>query len=115
MTESDTTIDKLIEKIELYGKKSFELSKLKILQRAILLFTSFTSISGTVLILLFFLLMLSVSISLFLGELLGKLSYGFFIVSAFYLLMFILSYFFLYKCIKRPFANMIIKKVLNKI
>jgi len=116
MTESDdTTVEKLIEKIELYGKKSLELYKLKIIQHAVLLFTGFTSLSGIVIVLLLFFFMLSVSVAIFLGEQLGKLSYGFFIVSAFYLMVFILSYFFMYKCIKRPLANMIIRKILNKI
>jgi hypothetical protein len=114
MTDSDTAIEKLIEKIELYGKKSFELSKLKIIRHAIVLFTSLVSYSGIIIILFLFILMLSVSISFFIGELLGKLSYGFLIVSGFYMIVFIISYFFLHKWIKRPLANLIIKKIFKK-
>lgn len=114
MTDSDSEIEKLIEKIEQYGTKTFELWKLQILKRSIVLFTSIVSNSGVLFILLFFILFLSISISMVVGEALGKLSYGFLIVSAFYLLLFILSYFFLHKWIKKPLANMIIKKVLNK-
>jgi len=113
-TDSDITIEKLIEKIELYGKKSFELSKLKIIRDAIVLFTGFMAASGTILILLLFFLMLSISVAIFLGELLDKLSYGFFIVAGFYLILFILAYFFMHKCIKRPLANLIIEKIFSK-
>lgn len=89
MTDSDTAIEKLIEKIELYGKKSLELSKLKITQHTIVVFTSLVSYSGIFILLFLFILMLSVSVSFFIGELLGKLSYGFLIVSGFnYFLIF---------------------------
>lgn len=114
MTDSDSEIEKLIEKIEQYGTKTFELWKLKILKRFIVLSTSIVSNSSVLFILVFFILFLSISISLVVGEALGKLSYGFLIVSAFYLLLFVLSYFFLHNRIKKPLANIIIKKVLNK-
>lgn len=115
MTDSDTAIEKLIEKIELYGKKSLELSKLKITQHTIVVFTSLVSYSGIFILLFLFILMLSVSVSFFIGELLGKLSYGFLIVSGFYMIVFITCYFFLHKSIKRPLANLIIKKIFKKI
>lgn len=113
-TDSDITIEKLIEKIELYGRKSFELSKLKIIRDTIVFFTGFMASCGTILMILLFFLMLSISVAIFLGELLDKLSYGFFIVSAFYLMLFGLSYFCIDKYIKRPLANLIIKKIFSK-
>ena len=114
MTDSDNDIEKLIERFEHYVLKSFELSKLKILKVSVILFTNIISYSAVVVILLLFVLFSSIGLSLLLGEFLGKLSYGFFIVSAFYLLVFIITYFFLYQWIRKPLANSIIKKVLNK-
>jgi hypothetical protein len=114
MTDSDSEIEKLIEKIEQYGINTLELLKLKMLRRSIILFTGFTSYSAIFLAILFLILFLSIGFSLLLGECLGRLSYGFFIVAGGYFVVFIICYFFLHQWIKKPLANRIIQKVLNK-
>jgi len=48
-----------------------------------------------------------------LGDLLGKIYYGFFIVSTFYLLVGIIFHLFLHEWIKKPINDVIISEVLN--
>ena len=60
-----------------------------------------------------FILFLSVGIALLLGEWLGKLYYGFFIIAVFYLVVGIVMHFYLHKWIKKPVADLIIKQVLK--
>ena len=114
MTDSNSEIDNLIEKIEQYGKRTFQLSKLRLLKQVVIVFTDFISSASILLMLILFVLFASIGISLLIGEVLGKLSYGFLIVSSFYFLLLILFYFFLADSIKKPIANRIIKKVLYK-
>ena len=114
MTDSNSEIDNLIEKIEQYGKRTFQLSKLRLLKQVVIVFTDFISSASILLMLILFVLFASIGISLLIGEVLGKLSYGFLIVSSFYFLLLILFYFFLSDSIKKPIANRIIKKVLYK-
>ena len=60
-----------------------------------------------------FALIMNIGVALFLGELLGKLYYGFFIVAAFYLLAALILHFFMYKWIKKPISDLIIKQALQ--
>lgn len=115
MEDSSSSVETLIEKIEAYGKTTYELSKLKAFNRGIIIFTSFSTYSGVMLVAFLFVFILSVGTSLFLGELLGKISYGFFIVAGLYLILAILFHFYLHKWIKKPLANLIITKLLKKL
>jgi hypothetical protein len=60
-----------------------------------------------------FVFVMNIGIALWLGELLGKACYGFFIVAAFYLIAGILFHFFLYKWIRKPISNLIINQALK--
>src|SRR6187549_273841 len=106
-------IESLIEKAEIYGKTTFELSKFKALDASTRIATSVISRITVIIMLSFFTMILSIGIALLLGELLGKSYYGFFIVSIFYLIAGLLFHFFLYKWIKKPVSNSIIKQVLQ--
>jgi hypothetical protein len=61
-----------------------------------------------------FILVCSVGIALFLGEQLGKIYYGFFIVAGLYLVAGIVMHFFMRAWIKKPISNSIIKQTLQK-
>ena len=106
-------IESLIEKAETYGKTTLELSKFKALDASTRVATSVISRITVIIMLSFFLMVLSIGIALLLGELLGKSYYGFFIVSILYLIGGLLFHFFLYKWIKKPLSNSIIKQVLQ--
>jgi hypothetical protein len=60
-----------------------------------------------------FVLMVSVGLAIWTGEKLGKLYYGFFIVSLFYLLLALIVWAFRKPMIKTPIVNHIIKSFLH--
>jgi len=106
-------IESLIESAETYGKTSFELSKLKALETSTRISTFLVSRMTVIVLLILFIMALSIGAALLLGEMLGKFYYGFFIVAGFYLIAGLLTHFFLYRWIKKPLSNLIIKQVLQ--
>jgi hypothetical protein len=87
-----TVIETLYERTEEYSKTSLELAKLKSL---------------------LFVLVLNIGMALWMGELLGKSYYGFFIVAGFYLIAGFIFHFFLHNWIKKPVSKLIITQVLQ--
>jgi len=106
-------IESLFEKAQSFGKITLELTKLKVLETSIKVATSLITKISIIIVISMFLLFLNIGLSLFLGELLGKLYYGFFIVAAFYLVAGIFFYFSLHKWIKDPLSDLIIKQALQ--
>lgn len=113
MYHQERLIESLFEKVEVYGKTTYELSKLKLLKATIIVVPSLVSRLAVILMLTLFTLVFNIGIALLLGELLGKLYYGFFIVAAFYLVAGFLLHFFLHHWIKKPISNLIIKQALQ--
>jgi hypothetical protein len=60
-----------------------------------------------------FLLFLNLGLALWLGEILGKPFYGFFVVAAFYVITGIVIHFFMHRWIKKLAGNYFIKHVLK--
>jgi hypothetical protein len=113
METQESLIESLVERIEAYGKTTYELSKLKLLETATVIVTSLVPRVSVIIMLSIFALVLNVGVALYLGELLGKVYYGFFIVSGFYLVAGIIFHFFLHKWIKKPLSDIIIKQALQ--
>jgi hypothetical protein len=106
-------IESVYERVEAYIKTTYELAKYKLLETTIIIVTSLISRFSVIMTFSLFLLVLTIGIALFLGDLLGKSYYGFFIVAAFYLIAGIMLHFFLHKWIKKPVADLIIKQALK--
>jgi hypothetical protein len=106
-------IEALFEKGEVYSKTSYELAKLKSLETSIRLLTAMISRGSVVIALSLFVLVLNIGVALWLGDLLGKSYFGFFIIAGFYLLVSIVLHFFLQKWIKKPINDLIITQVLQ--
>jgi len=113
MEDDANLLESLLDKAAEYGKTSFELVKLQTLDKTTDIVSSIIPLSVVILLVLTFLLFLNVGIALWLGELLGKVFYGFFAVSAFYLLIGIIIHFFLNKWIKRLIGDYFIKRMLK--
>lgn len=113
MEENAKMIESLIERTTQYGKTSFELIKLKALEKTSEVVSSLVSNSIVIVFFLSFMFFLSVGLALWLGEILGKIYYGFLLVAAFYSIAGILFYFVMHKQIKKLVGNNIIKQVLN--
>jgi hypothetical protein len=106
-------LESLLESGEEFGKTSFELLKLKTLDKTTGLASGI--IFNLIVIILFtlFFLIGTLGLSIWLGEILGKLWYGFFIVAGFYAAAGLVVYFFMRGWIKKVVSNSIIKHVLK--
>jgi len=106
------TCDSLLVKIENYGKTSIELLKLK----SILKLANYTSsiISKLIIVSIFALafLCLTIGLSFWMGELLGKIYFGFFAVAGVYLLICIIL-FLAQRQLKATIKDRIIIQLLN--
>lgn len=103
----------LFEKAETFGKTTYEISKLKALETTTVVATSVVARISVILMISMFLLVFNIGVALYLGELLEKVYYGFFIVAAFYLIAGIILHFFLHKWIEKPLSNLIITQALK--
>ena len=106
-------IESLIGKAEQYSTTSIELSKLKSVENATVIASTVISRLGILLHVGLFLLFTNIGLAILLGDLLGKMCYGFFIIAASHMLLSIVLYFFLYKWVKKPVSNFIIGQVLQ--
>jgi ABC-type dipeptide/oligopeptide/nickel transport system permease component len=103
----------LIEQVGNYSKTTLEITKLKTLYTSSHVATSLISRLSVIIMVSLFALILNIGIALYLGEKLGKNYYGFFIVSAFYLLAALILHFFLAHWIKKPISDLIITQALK--
>ena len=114
MEQTDGIVKVLLSQVEEYGKTSFELTKLKAVQKLIPVATAFTGNLFVLLTLSLFVLLLNIGIAMWLGELLGKPYYGFMSVAGFYLIAGIILYFTAAKWLRSPVSRFIIKQTLNQ-
>ncbi|MEN6619528.1 MAG: phage holin family protein [Rikenellaceae bacterium] len=111
MEEKANILESLLEKAEEYGKTSFELFKLKALNETLGVVSSIISRTVTVVFIFTFFLMGTIGVAFLLGEILGKLWYGFFIVAAFYGIIGAVLYFFMNNRLKKLVEDFLIKQV----
>ena len=107
------SIESLFEKAEAYGKTTYELSKLKLLETVNTVVTSVIARLSVILMISMFSFVLSIGIALWLGDLLGKVYYGFFIVAGFYFVAGIVLHILLHRWVKKPISELIIKQALQ--
>ncbi|MEN6454635.1 MAG: hypothetical protein ABFD10_10285 [Prolixibacteraceae bacterium] len=113
MDERETLIESLIEKGEQYGKTTLELIKLKTLDKTASVASDLVSWLIIVIFATLFFLILNIGIALWLGDLLGKSCYGFFVIAGFYGILALVFGVFRKQLIKRPVNNSIITQVLD--
>jgi fatty acid desaturase len=113
MEENTKLIESLLEKAAEYGKTSYELVRLKTVDKTSDLVSSFIPNSVVFLFVASFMLFLNLGLAFWLGEILGRPFYGFFVVAAFYCIAGIIFHFFMHKWIKKIVYHNIIKKALK--
>jgi hypothetical protein len=113
MDEQSGLIESLIEKGEQYGKTTLELLKLKTLDKSADVVSNLVSWLIVFIFAVLFFLILNIGVALWLGELLGKSYYGFFVVSGFYALLALIFGIFRKQIVKNPVNNSIIEQVLE--
>lgn len=113
MDPNISLIEPLFERIENYGKTSAELIKLKVVHKSSHIMSEFIFRAIILLILSLFIVFVTIGLSLWLGEIIGKTYYGFFCISVFYLITGVILQMFMRKSIKKHIANILIYKSLN--
>ena len=104
-------LESLFDKTTDYLETRAELAKLKAIRKSSELFSGL--VTRLVILMLFglFLIVFSIALGLWLGDIMNKEYYGFFTLAGFYLLLGIIIYSSRKKWLKAPIANAIIKKV----
>lgn len=103
----------LAESVQNYGKTSFELLKLKAVDKTADVTSTLISRVVAISVLLLFVVFISIAASLWIGEQLGKMYYGFFCVGVFYAVVGCILYFVLHKWMKKRSGDAIVSKILN--
>lgn len=106
-------LESLLESVKEYGETSIELIRLKIIDKVTDVISSAIPLSVVIILFATFLLFLSIGAAFWLGDLTGKVFYGFFIVAGFYIFLAIIIHFFLHKGIKRRLGDYFVKNMLK--
>jgi hypothetical protein len=113
MDSNAKLIDLLVERATEYGKTSLEVLKYKAIEKTSEVVSSIVPHSVVLVLIVFFLLFINFGLAFWLGEIFGKIYFGFFIVAGFYLLIGMIMHFFMHKWLKNKIGNCLIKQVLN--
>jgi len=87
MEDQENLIESLIEKGEQYGKTTIELLKLKTLDKSADVASTLISWAIVIVFAVLFFLIFNIGVALWIGELMGKSYYGFFVVAGFYAIL----------------------------
>lgn len=113
MEENKKLLESLMDRATDYGKTSFELVKLKAVDKTSDVVSSIISHTFVLVLAASFMLFCSMGLALWLGEILGKLFYGFFVIAAFYVVMGTVVHLFMHKSLKKIIRNYVIKQLLK--
>ena len=107
-------IQDLVSKAGELVETKVEVWKLKATETISDTVSSLISLAAIVLLVAASLLLLSLGAAVWIGQRLGNISYGFFIISGFYALAGLLIYLFRKNWIKKPVSNLVIDKMVKE-
>jgi uncharacterized membrane protein len=113
MKDQATLLEGLLENATDYGKTSFELIKLKAVDKSSDVVSSLVPQSVVLVVFMSFMLFLNLGFAFWIGEVMGKIFYGFFVMAAIYCVIGLFFYVFMRKWLKELVCNYIIKQVLK--
>lgn len=113
MEDKTTLIEPLLEKVEEYGKTSFDLIRLKALDKTADFMSTIASRSFALLSIFMFILVANIGLALWIGDLLGKSWYGFYCVSGFYGILGFVLFFLAHNWLKKSVSDSIVSQILN--
>ena len=111
--EQESNLESLLSKTIEYVETHINFFKLKSIEKSSQIITSIIWRMIVISMCIFAMLFINIGISFWLGELMGKVYYGFLITGLFYLLTGLVLYIFKEKWIKLPIGNAIVKKISN--
>lgn len=113
MEDNTKPLESLLERAAEYGRTSFELAKLKALDKTTEAVSSLAPNTVVFVLIAVFMLFLNLGLAFWLGEVLGRIYYGFFVVAAFYGFVTIVVHLFLHNSIKKLVGDYFVKHVLK--
>jgi hypothetical protein len=113
MEDQTSLIEPLLERAEVYGKTSYALFKLKLIDKTADLASTLISRGAAILFFIFFLLSANIGTSLWLGDLLGKSYYGFFCIAGFNGFVGVILYFIVHTQLKHKVGNAMVTQMLQ--
>lgn len=113
MEENKKLLESLVDRATDYGKTSIDLVKLKAVDKTSDVVSSVIPHIFVLVLIASFMLFLSLGLALWLGEILGKLFYGFFVIAAFYVITGTVVHLFMHKSLKRMIRNYVITQLLK--
>jgi uncharacterized membrane protein YozB (DUF420 family) len=109
--EEKSFTERIYEHVEEYAKTTVELYRLKAIKVFSDVFAAVATGFIIWVIISFFLVFLSIGTAFWIGQMLGKWHYGFFIVAGFYALVGLIIYMLRVKCLKAKINNFIIRQI----
>jgi hypothetical protein len=114
MDNQATTIEMLFERAQDYTRTTVELTKLNVIDKSADVLSSLLSRLTVLIVAAMFALLINIGLSIWIGELLGKTYYGYFVVASVYFILAIIINSFKDQWIKVPVSNFIITKMIKK-
>lgn len=114
MKNNAADIEVLFGIAEDYSKSSFELLKLQTIDKLSHVFSVLASRIVLVIVVALFALFLNLGLAFWIGEMIGSIYNGFFIIAGFYSLITIIVFYYKKSWIEEPVRNTIIDKMLEK-
>ena len=114
MEKEATPIESLFEKAGVYAKTNIDLFKLRAIDKSADVVSSLASRLAFIAIGTIVFILVNIGVALWLGELIGKTYFGFFVVASFYALVALLLYGFRERWIKTPVSDTIILQMLKE-
>jgi hypothetical protein len=113
MDNKNKYIESLYEKAADYAKTSFDLVKLQAIDKSSDVVSSIIPHSIVFVLFASFMIFLNLGLAFWIGEIIGKTFYGFFVIAGFYIFVGLILHFFMHNWIKGRIRNYIIKQVLK--
>ena len=113
MDNKTNLFEPLLERVEEFGKTSYQILRLKTLDKTADVVSNFVSRVVAFIVLCIGVIAINIGVAYWLGNLMGKLHYGFFCVAGFNILIGLILYFFMHNWIKKLIANSIISKMFD--
>ncbi len=114
MENQESPIEQLIDKVEAYGKTTFELYKCTAISESAGFISNIASKFVVIAFIMLFLSLFNIGASLWIGSMLEEPYYGFFIVALFYLVAGLVIYLLRNDLLKTPISNKIIKSFMKE-
>jgi fatty acid desaturase len=113
MEDNSKLLESLLDKAKEYGITSLELAKLKAIEKGADVVSSVVPTSIVFILIATCLLFLNLGVALWLGEILGKQFYGFFVVAGFYIVLGLILHFFLHDWFKKIVGDYFVRNILK--